>query len=144
MTLSQPHLWAKKHLLKKKKKILIQHQTTTHLLCTFGLGMFLIVWALYIQLKEFLDNNVLCGNSLGKVLSCFNMTIPLWTKQSIWPQAHPISLEWIVNWMPGLISQHQSPSSKLLLCYWEQIGGRPSHNVLIAASKCGCWPITYG
>jgi hypothetical protein len=78
----------------------------------------------------------LCGNSLGVALSCFNMTMPLCTKQgpyrnglsrSVWKNltgleraltsttSNTFGMNWNANFEPGLIAQHQCPTSLMLL-----------------------------
>ena len=78
----------------------------------------------------------LCGNSLGNALSCFRMTMPPCTKRgpyrnglssSVWKNLdglhrdltstlpNTFGMKWTADCEPGLIAQHQCPTSLMLL-----------------------------
>ena len=78
----------------------------------------------------------LCGNKLGKVLSCFSMTMPPCTKRgphsdgllrSVWQNltglhraltstpSNTFGMNWNADCEPHLITQHQCPTSLMLL-----------------------------
>ena len=78
----------------------------------------------------------LCGNNLGKALSCFNMTMPLCTKQgpyrnslsrSVWKNlidlhraltstpSHTFGMNWNADCEPDLIAQYQCLTSLMIV-----------------------------
>ena len=88
--------------------------------------------------NDILDDSVLqfCGKSLGKALSCFSMTMPTCTKRgpyrnglsrSVWENlaglhraltstpSNTFGMNWNADCEPGLITQHQCPTSLMLL-----------------------------